>query len=548
MLEYLRIKGLALIDDMELEFGRGMNVLTGETGAGKSFILKAISFVLGDKLSVDLIRPGCSMAQVEALFHSKTSGGEEKETILRRTISASTGRSHFFVNDALSSQDAVREMRPDLLFHISQHGQQRLLQPSFQSALIDSFLETPSLLERRSSLLGELKRVSEKRRSLREQIMALTEKRELLEMQQSEIDKVSPEEGEEERLERARSELKQWKASCGSYAKSLELLSGTEKPGIIDMMCELRHSVHALTVQDPSFQDFLDSIDSFRNVLDGLEGRLRKQPSRPPGSDADAVESRLFQLAQLKRKLRRSIPEILALKQEIRSTLSFLDSCSLDLQQMSRKEWLLSQELHGTLELLNAQRRLAAQRFCTALEEQLKGLGFNEHLRVIPLEGRSELWPALHGKKSTLPPCEELRETLLWSPNPGQHAHPLDKIASGGELSRFMLAVVGIQRFSDDSTLVFDEIDSGIGGMTLNRVSERLCALSAKRQTLVITHWPQLAAKADQHFRVSKEIHGGQTYTFCKKLSAGERQAELKRMAGLGDDGGTPPISSSCQA
>ena len=211
MLEYLRIKGLALIDDMELEFGSGMNVLTGETGAGKSFILKAISFVLGDKLSVDLIRPDCSMAQVEALFTVKTPANEKKEIILRRQISAASGRSHFFINDALSSQDSVRAIRADLLFHVSQYGQQRLLQPSYQAALIDSFLETPSLLEKRSSLHSELKNVSEKRRFLRDQIFALTEKRDLLEMQLAEIEKVSPEAGEEERLESVRSDLKQWK-------------------------------------------------------------------------------------------------------------------------------------------------------------------------------------------------------------------------------------------------------------------------------------------------------------------------------------------------
>ena len=252
-----------------------------------------------------------------------------------------------------------------------------------------------------------------------------------------------------------------------------------------------------------------------------------------PEYDSDAIESRLFQLAQLKRKLHRSIPEILALKNEINANLSFLDSCALDLQQLSKKEWLLAQELHEVLEILNDQRRTAAHQFCTALESQLRGLGFNENVKVFPSEEFFELWPALHGKKTILPPCKELREILLWAPNPGQHAHPLDKIISGGELSRFMLAIIGIQRLSEDSTLVFDEIDSGVGGITLNRVSERLAALSAKRQTLVITHWPQLAAKADHHFLVSKEVHDGQTYTFCKKLSGNERESELKRMSGM---------------
>ncbi len=536
MLEYLRIKGLALIDDMELEFGRGMNVLTGETGAGKSFILKAISFVLGDKLSVNLIRPDRSKAQVEALFSSRTSDGEEKEIFLRRELSAATGRSHFFINDALASQDAVRAMRADLLLHVSQHGQQRLLQPSFQSSLIDSFLETPSLLERRSALLSDLKSVSEKRRSLRAQISALTEKRDLLEMQQAEIDKVSPEEGEEERLENARSELKQWEKTREAYAASLELLSGNEQPGIIDRIHELKRAVQELASKDTAFQPSLESIELYQNAMEVLAARLRKPLPGLPDQNSDSIEARLFQLAQLKRKLRRSIPEILALKNEIQENLSFLDSCSLDMHQLSKKEWLLSQEFHGLLEVLNAQRRDAAQRFCAALEKQLRGLGFNNNVKVTPSEEQIELWPALHGKKSTLPACVEIRETLLWAPNPGQIAQPLDKIASGGELSRFMLSIVGIQRLPDDSTLVFDEVDSGVGGITLNRVAERLSELASKRQTLVITHWPQLAEKADQHFRVTKEVHDGQTFTFCKRLSSNERQAELRRMAGVEAD------------
>ena len=138
MLEYLRIRGLALIDDMELEFGSGMNALTGETGAGKSFILKAINFVLGDKLTTDMVRPGRDKAQVEALFTRRNAEGDEEEVVLRRELSGTSGRSHFFLNGSLTSQETVRAMRSDLLFHVSQHGQQKLLQPAYQAALIDA--------------------------------------------------------------------------------------------------------------------------------------------------------------------------------------------------------------------------------------------------------------------------------------------------------------------------------------------------------------------------------------------------------------------------
>ncbi|MGN1038777.1 MAG: AAA family ATPase, partial [Mailhella sp.] len=183
MLEYLRIRGLALIDDMELEFGDGMTALTGETGAGKSFILKAINFVLGDKLPADMVRPGSSKAQVEALFTRRHGTGEE-ELVIRRELSASSGRSHFFLNGVLSSQENIRTLRHELLFHVSQHGQQRLLLPSYQASLIDSFLPDPSLLSRKEELFRELKALDEQKRQLKERMHALSEKRGLLEMQQ----------------------------------------------------------------------------------------------------------------------------------------------------------------------------------------------------------------------------------------------------------------------------------------------------------------------------------------------------------------------------
>ena len=189
MLEYLRIRGLALIDDMELEFGPGMNALTGETGAGKSFILKAINFVLGDKLATDMVRPGRDKAQVEALFTRRNAEGGEEEVVLRRELSAASGRSHFFLNGSLTSQDTVRALRPDLLFHVSQHGQQKLLQPAYQAALIDSFLPDPALVARKDALIRELKGVAEQRRALLDRMEMLSEKRELLEMQQKEIEK-----------------------------------------------------------------------------------------------------------------------------------------------------------------------------------------------------------------------------------------------------------------------------------------------------------------------------------------------------------------------
>lgn len=533
MLEYLRIRGLALIDDMELEFGDGMNALTGETGAGKSFILKAINFVLGDKLATDMVRPGRDKAQVEALFTHRNEDGQEEELVLRRELSATSGRSHFFLNGALTSQDTVRALRPSLLFHVSQHGQQKLLQPAYQASLIDSFLPDPGIVEKKDALVRELKEVAEQRRRLLERMELLSEKRELLEMQQKEIEKVAPEEGEEERLELARTRIKSTERLRSQYEQGLELMLGGEGPGLGTTLGELERLLSALAHDDESFAPSLEALLNFQEEARELTRRFRSTPSTDLEYDPDELESRLYELAQLKRRLRRSIPEILKLQDEIRENLSFLDACGLDLHRLEKQERELSKKLHALLEECNLQRRDASARFCAALERELAGLGFSESVHVEPEAAPHELWPQVMDKvKVICPACIEDRYRLLWAPNPGMRPQPLDKIASGGELSRFLLAVVGVRSSGEDATLIFDEVDAGVGGITLNRVSDRLHALASRRQLLLITHWPQLAARAAQHFHVSKEVRVGETFTLCRPLDDEGRKAELKRMAG----------------
>ena len=537
MLEYLRIRGLALIDDMELEFGEGMNVLTGETGAGKSFILKAINFVLGDKLSTDMVRPGRDKAQVEALFTRRGDNGEE-EVVLRRELSSATGRSHFFLNGSLTSQETVRELRSGLLFHVSQHGQQKLLQASYQAGLIDSFLDDPGVVSEKDEILRELKEVRTQRKALLDRIDSLSEKRELLEMQQKEIEKVSPEDGEEERLEQAKAQLKATERLREQYSCGLDLLMGGEQGGLQGLLNELEHLLNSLSQDDESFAPALSALIDFEEEARELSRRFRSSPSKETDFDPDALEARLYELSQLKRRLRRSIPEILSLKEEITENLSFLDACGLDLHRLEKQERELARKLHTKLETCNSLRAKAAENFCAALEKELAGLGFSEHVHVTPEHTPCEVWPQVEDKvKVICPACVEERYRLLWAPNPGQHPQPLDKIASGGELSRFLLAVVGIQQTGEDTTLIFDEVDAGVGGLTLNRVAERLSALAERRQLLIITHWPQLAARAAQHFHVFKEERDGETFTLCEPLDATSRAVELRRMAGDEESG-----------
>lgn len=522
MLEYLRIRNLALIEDAELDFAPGMNVLTGETGAGKSFILKALGFLLGDRLGADMVRQGAEKAQVEAQFQM-----DGREIVIRRSLLAESGRSRLYVDDALRSQECVRSLREQLLAHASQHGQQQLLQPAFQARLMESTLKDPDLLRRRDELLEQLRSVEARRKELRAREAHLLERRDILEMQQQEIDRVAPEAGEEERLEEQRAIVRAAEQTREQYELALGLLHGEEEPGLLDMLGRLERCLHQMARTDDSVSEDADAVTALRQQLSHLSGRLRRPPLPEDMPDVEQMEERLYALAQLKRKLHRSLDEILELREEIRENISFLDACALDITLLDKEEKQLAAQLQEVLSALLPQRREAAADFARQLEEELRQLGFSEQVRVIPDFMPQEVWPGLMDEKVR----------ILWAPNPGQAPQPLDRIASGGELSRFLLALMSVRPKAESATYIFDEVDAGVGGLMLNKLAEKLENLAKQRQMLVITHWPQLAARAQKHFQISKTIRDNATFTTCVPLDARQRHAELVRMAGGGQQG-----------
>ena len=522
MLEYLRIRNLALIEDAELDFAPGMNVLTGETGAGKSFILKALGFLLGDRLGADMVRQGAEKAQVEAQFQM-----DGREIVIRRSLLAESGRSRLYVDDALRSQECVRSLREQLLAHASQHGQQQLLQPAFQARLMESTLKDPDLLRRRDELLEQLRSVEARSKELRAREAHLLERRDILEMQQQEIDRVAPEAGEEERLEEQRAIVRAAEQTREQYELALGLLHGEEEPGLLDMLGRLERCLHQMARTDDSVSEDADAVTALRQQLSHLSGRLRRPPLPEDMPDVEQMEERLYALAQLKRKLHRSLDEILELREEIRENISFLDACALDITLLDKEEKQLAAQLQEVLSALLPQRREAAADFARQLEEELRQLGFSEQVRVIPDFMPQEVWPGLMDEKVR----------ILWAPNPGQAPQPLDRIASGGELSRFLLALMSVRPKAESATYIFDEVDAGVGGLTLNKLAEKLENLAKQRQMLVITHWPQLAARAQKHFQISKTIRDNATFTTCVPLDARQRHAELVRMAGGGQQG-----------
>ena len=529
MLELLRIRDLALIEDLEMEFAPGMNVITGETGAGKSFILKALDFLSGEKAGPDLVRPGKEKAVVEALFPLA-----EGDLILRRELLAETGRSRLYINDALSSLDTVLELRGKLLLHTAQHGRQKLCRPAYQALVLDVFLERPDLLAEKDRLLKLLQICAEKRAALEDKARSLEQRRDVLEYQMAEISAVNPKLGEEEALEQTRSAFRNQAAITENTAAGLAAFTGDDdSPGLWDALTSLERAVTALAHVHDDLSEAPDTLAQVRDSLHDIENRLRRAEDRSAEeADINDIEERLFALAQLKRKLKRPLDEILGLHAEITANLSFLDSCDLDRKHLAAEEEAVAAELRTLLDILNPARRAAADKLSEALGLELRNLGFADEAAVT-FEFTPH--PVLAGRGD----CQEEKPRMLWRPNPGQPPQPLDRIASGGELSRFLLALAGLMGRKADAepTLIFDEVDSGVGGLTLNRVAERLEALAKDRQMLLITHWPQLAAKGQRHFLVDKRVEDGRTYTRCTQLAPAAVAEELSRMAGGGRQG-----------
>lgn len=521
MLHYLRIRNLALIADAELEFASGLNALTGETGAGKSFILKALDFVSGGRMDAGHVRPGADKAMVEAIFEV-----DGAEVTLRRELSAGTGRSRLFRDDALASVEGMAELRPRLFLQTSQHAQARLLSPAHQAELLDGFVDAPDLFAERARLLTGLRATARDLAACRQRASALAEKRDFLEYQAREIAAVAPQPGEEADLLARREGLRGAAEAGEACERALSLLHG-QGEGLLAGADALSRELRLLAKADPAFAGEAERCEELRLALRDLEGRLRAGPAAADEADLEAVEKRLWDLAQLRRKLKRELEDIVALGREIEENLSFLDQSGLDEKRLAREEERLGAQLREVLARLDAERQKAASALCIRLEADLRELGFAEGVRVLADFAPQELFPGL----------AELRGRILWVPNPGQPPQPLDRIASGGELSRFLLALAGLRAGQDGATLIFDEVDAGVGGMTLLKVADRLARLAETRQVLVISHWPQIAARASRHFSVSKEVQDGETFTRCSALAQAEVEAELARMAGGGSQG-----------
>ena len=544
MLRFLTIRRLAVIDSVQVEFDPGLNVLSGETGAGKSILVEAVGLLLGGRASGDLVRTGEETAAIEAIFEV---GGDE--WLVRREITAQ-GRSRAFINGDLTTAGALKELANRLIELHGQHEHQTLLDPSTHLLALDAFAGLESARVEVGQAFATLQSASEELALARKSVAEREARHELASFQLSELDKADPKPGEDTEL----SARKQVLSSAERLERLCEESYGVlyEQDGaVLAGLGSVWRKVGELAALDPGFQPYLDARDGIKSQLEDLALHLRRYADIIEASPAQLqqVEDRLALLERLKRKHGPSLEEVIKRREGLRAELSELEQSG---DRIAAQEEARQKSAVAYLRLASAlgdSRRKAARDFSRSIEQLLGELAMEKTRFEVRF---SEPLP-----ESEWTPDGIDRGEFFLSPNLGEELRPLARIVSGGELSRVMLALKTLTAtrrfgFTDAAArlpsaaapgLIFDEVDSGIGGRVADVVGARLRTLGSAFQVLCITHLPQIAAYADTHFLIEKRVQQGRTQTTVRRLDKAGRVEELSRM--LGGATVTPQLRAS---
>lgn len=519
MLRFLRIRHLAVIDRLELEFEPGFTVLTGETGAGKSILVGAVGLIVGGRASADLVRTGEDQAVIEAIFD--TPNGDE--LIVRREISAQ-GRSRALVNGSLVTGAALRETCGALVDLHGQHEHQLLLDPASHLESVDAFGGLSELRRRTADRFAEWQRIRAERERLSSHEREKAARADFIRFQLGEIDSVSPKPGEDDELTATRQALanadKLQRLCAEAYTA---LYEGDD--AALPALGTVWRKVGDLAALDTSFNPYLDARDAVKSQLEDLAFFLRSYAAGIDASPArlQEVEDRLAALERLKKKHGPTLADVLDTAARLRRDLD-------DIEHATERAAELDQALASAREAyrriagdLSKARRKAANEFSRRLERALADLAMaRTRCEVRFTDPADESQWSERGLENG---------EFFISPNPGEDLRPLARIASGGELSRIMLAVKTLATTdAPGKTLIFDEVDAGIGGAVADVVGRRLQGLADRCQVLCITHLPQIAAYGGSHFQITKSVRRDRTTTEVTKLVGPEREQEMGRM------------------
>jgi DNA repair protein RecN (Recombination protein N) len=521
MLRFLRIQHLAVIDRLELEFGPGFTVLTGETGAGKSILVGAVGLLVGGRASADLVRTGEDQATVEAIF--ETSSG--REMIVRRDVSAQ-GRSRATLDGALTTTAALREACAGLVDLHGQHEHQVLLDPSAHLDVLDEYCDAGELRSSVAAAFSEWQRLREERERIAASARDRTSRSEFLRFQLDEIERVAPKPNEDDELTATRVVLANADRVQRLCAEAYVLLYEGDHAALSSLASAWKR-VSDLAALDARFAPYVAARDGVKSQLEDLAFFLRSYAATIDASPSrlQDVEDRLAALERLKRKHGTTLADVMARADQLRAELALLDTsqergAALDAAVRAARE-----DYVGKATRLSKSRRDSAPGFCRSLERALADLAMAKTRCELRFSDAADETQCLdRGFDSG---------EFFVSPNPGEDVRPLARIASGGELSRVMLALKTLATTdAPGKTLIFDEVDAGIGGAAADVVGRRLQALSARFQVLCITHLPQIAAYGNAHVRIAKSIRRERTITEVTHVVGPDREQELARMIG----------------
>jgi DNA repair protein RecN (Recombination protein N) len=537
MLQELRIKNFAIIDELNLSFSKGLNVLTGETGAGKSIILNAVHLLLGDKATEEWIRSSEEEASVEAIFDISGNAevqkrlkdkaphlqgeGEENSLLIRRVISRS-GRGKVFINGNLATLGVLSEAGEGLLSIYGQHEHQSLQRVETHIDILDEFGALLGLRGEFQKQYQEFISLSEEVDRIRAEKERRTKERELMTFQSKEIEASQIQPGEEGSLKEERGILNHAKKLM-DFAHHCEETIYSEEGSAIERIQRVLNQGREMEAIDPSLSQPLKALESTLIQLEDITLALREYSRRVEVNPMrlEEIENRLEEIDRLKRKYGSSIEEVLSFKHRMEKALKSFTSNEERLSQLEGRLDPLRQTVNGLARKLSNERKKVALELKKSVEKELSSLGMRKTIFEILIDPLSL---SLNGVD---------RVEFLISPNIGEEVKPLAKIASGGELSRMMLAMKRIlAKVGGRQVLIFDEVDSGIGGAMAEVVGKKLRELSRHHQVICVTHLPQIASFADQHHSVRKEVKAGRTVTVVDRLDQGAIVDEIARMLG----------------
>ncbi|MBI5596299.1 MAG: DNA repair protein RecN [Elusimicrobia bacterium] len=518
MLERLSVRNFAVVESLDLELGSGLSAFTGKTGAGKSILVSALGYLAGGRGTTDWLRAGASRLEVAGRF---VSDGRTVE--LRRELDAD-GRSRAFVDGKPAAVAALSRLAEGLVDFHGQHEHQTLVRPAAQLELLDAFSGAAAKREQMAQAWRRRKELSDQLASLQ---MSGTERQrrlDLLRFQASELEAADPRAGEEAELEAELPRLKHAarlaELAAEAYARLYEAEGSAE-----EQLGAAERSLDEMVRLDPAAGAAREALGRAREAASEAASALSsyKDSEASDPERLDQLLSRLDLLGKLKRKYGGSLDEVVASRSRLEAELERLESHGERAGTVADELAAAEKAARAAAEDLHKARAKGAKRLCERVQAEFAGL----HL------GKARLSVCVELDDEALGPTGSDRVEFLLAANPGEPLKPLRSVASGGELSRVMLALKTVLAEADRvGTLVFDEVDAGVGGAVGSAVGDRLAALGRRRQVLVVTHLPQVACRAAVHFEVAKAVRGGRTQTRVGRLEGEGRVEALARMLG----------------